>query len=215
LACRGDFVSFIDDDAVMDENFLAVMQERAACTDGRTILSGDLAERGRRICPSNLSFWGNFGKPPFPRLESVIFNSNLFPRKVFDEIAFDPLIRYGYEDSDFCSSALAKGYRIERVAEACNEHLPSQRNREASFAHRECSRYYTSLKRYFVIQRRLGAGMAYLLLAPVQGIAAATKRGQLGSILRVPVDYTAACGKFVQLLSGRATHRESLAEAHF
>ena len=179
-ACQTDFVCFIDDDAVASQNFLELMSAAVTANPGtRTVFTGDVLEGGtRRVSPMNMSFWGTFETTPARRIENVNLNSNAFPRSAFDDASFDRHIRYGYEDADFCAQLFAAYYRIVHVPEAVNVHLPSAINREASYAFREHARYYTSLKRYFVIRRRLDLGLAYIALAPMQQVMHRIKKGR-------------------------------------
>ena len=210
-ASRGAFVGFIDDDARMSEDFLEVMWEAGRNSDGRTIFTGDLIEKGRRWQPTNLTFWGHFGRPFRPGvdvLETVVFNTNLFPREVFERVSFDRHLRYGYEDSDFCAEALATGFRIEYIAAACNTHLPSDANRPEGEKLRERARYYTNLKRLWLVQRRPLAGLVFLCLGPVRQAASDFRRGSPGKVLRVLPDVIIALGHLADEVVSRRKRRE-------
>lgn len=170
-SCQGDFVSFIDDDARMAPDFIETLLPVAESSDGKTIFTGNLWENGALLSPTNLTFWGHFGAPVVERLETVIFNTNLFPRAVFEVASFDRHLKYGYEDSDFCSQALAAGFRIVHVPQVCNTHLPSDINRAYCYQFREEARFYTSLKRYWILRRQPHVALAYCILAPAHQIA--------------------------------------------
>ena len=196
----------------MSGDFLSTLWPLARAGDGRTIYTGDLVERGRRYQPTNLTFWGHFGGPFRPgvdELRTVVFNTNLFPRGVFGRVRFDRHLRYGYEDSDFCTEALAAGYRIEYVAAACNTHLPSPVNRAAGVRLRERARYYTNLKRFWLLQRRPLAGTAFLLAGPARQFASRLARGAVGDALRVVPDVAVALGHLADEAVSRRRGREA------
>jgi glycosyltransferase involved in cell wall biosynthesis len=193
-AALGDYFSFIDDDAIMSPTFLKQMQETAATSCGREIFTGDVLEAGKRITPSNITFLGHFGRKVRDRLETVNFNANAFPRSTLSVASFDRHLRYGYEDSDFCTQALSAGYRIVHRPEICNEHRPSPINRSASYTFREESRFYTSLKRYALIQRRPPEALAYLLIAPVHQALHHVKAGRVDAIGCIARDMETALG---------------------
>jgi len=193
-AAVGDYFCFIDDDAIMSPTFLEQMQQAAASSSGREILTGDVLEAGQRISPSNITFFGHFGREVRDRLETVNFNANAFPRSTLSVASFDRHLRYGYEDSDFCTQALNAGYRIVHRPEICNEHRPSPINRAASYTFREESRFYTSLKRYALVHQKPPKALAYLLIAPVHQALHHVKAGRFDAIASVASDMETALG---------------------
>lgn len=193
LSCRSDYVCFVDDDALVSPDFLRLMSEAARSLDGRTLLSGDVLEGGvERVSPRNLSFWGTFEKEPGGLLQNINLNSNAIPRVAFESAAFDPRIKYGYEDADFCAQLIARGFRIVHVAEAVNRHMSSPENRVENIGHREHARYYSSLKRYLVIRRRFDLAIAFAILAPLQQGAHRFKHGRWRSVPQVGSEFSRA-----------------------
>ena len=198
LSARGEYFSFIDDDAIMSPTFLKEMQNAAAASSGREIFTGNVLETAKVITPTNLTFLGHFGRPVVDRLETVNFNANAFPRSTLSVAAFDGHLRYGYEDSDFCSQSLAAGYRIVHLPGVCNEHRPSPINRTASYQFREASRFYTSLKRYALIERRSIKALAYLLIAPVHQMAHVVRASRFSDVGDVLTDVQTALRSYRQ-----------------
>ena len=139
------------------------------------ILTGDVLEDGeRRTPPTNPSFWGHFGRPPRGSYKTVNLNCNLFPRSAFQVARFDEAIAYGYEDMDLCAHLLVRGYRISYHSELVNQHIPPPK--DADILRRqgdqsEQARFYTSLKRYLLWQRKPLKALAYVLLAPLHQTA--------------------------------------------
>ena len=171
-AAAGQYISLLDDDAEVTPNFVRVAVDIASVADGRTLFTGDVMEDGvRRVVPSNPTFWGHFGKPlNAGACEIVQLNSNLFPRSALADARFDERIVYGYEDMDLCQQILAGGHRIEYRPELVNLHLPPPKTRQVKLTqHRmaERARYYTSIKRYLLWQRRPLMAGVFVAIAPL------------------------------------------------
>ena len=208
---RTSHVSLLDDDAVVDRNFVKLALEHARKGDQRIIVTGNILEMGERlICPGDSDFCGHFTYgPPHPkwwkrgtgRFETIQLNCNLFPTKAFSEASFDELIEFGFEDMDLCSDLLARGYRIEWDPAMVNNHLPpARKDNEQSKRHRlwTQARYYTSLKRYFVWNRQPHLGFAYLLIAPTKVILHSIKWRKWQDILPTPHNLLTAVRLFLR-----------------
>lgn len=171
-ASAGQFLAFLDDDGLMAPDFVSVAASLVLPSGGRTIFTGDLleAEQQWRLPPTNPNFWGHYGAKPRGRYLTIHINSNVMPRTVFQHISFDENLRYGYDEMDICSQALAAGYRIAYRPQLQNRHIPppkpaaarAQEQREA-----EGARFYTSVKRLWHLQRRPLSAAAYVALAPL------------------------------------------------
>ncbi|MBV9848954.1 MAG: glycosyltransferase family 2 protein [Armatimonadetes bacterium] len=185
-ACSGTYVSLLDDDALLSENFIDTAGRLIAQSDPRTIFTGDVVEGGRIIQPRNPSFWGHFNRQACGRHETINLNSNLFPRSAFDLAAFDEAITYGCEDMDICSRLLAAGYRIEYRPELVNQHIPPPKSAALLDRQRQQSeqaRFYTSLKRYLLWQKKPLKALAYVILAPLHLTAHHLRRGRFDQAL--------------------------------
>jgi len=173
-----DFVSLLDDDAVMGQDFVARSFPLLRELDKKTLVTGDVVDYGRLVIPRNPSFLGFFERLPEGRNETINLNSNLLPRAAFDQVQFDEEIAYGYEDMDLCSHLLSLGYEIRYEPNLMNEHFPPPLTDEQTRARRiksERARFHTSVKRYFRWERNWTKGGAYLLVAPLHRAAHALK----------------------------------------
>jgi glycosyltransferase involved in cell wall biosynthesis len=169
-----DYVSLLDDDAVVGDQFVAQVVALLPKLADREIVTGDLIETDTLVTLKNASFWGYFTGDPSRRNETIHLNSNAFPRKAFEEVQFDEDIAYGYEDMDVCSHLLSLGYRIRHEPSLVNRHLPPKMDAPTFRARerlQERARFYTSVKRYFKWERNWIKGIAYLLLAPLHRAA--------------------------------------------
>ncbi len=166
-ACAGDYVALLDDDAALTPEFVRQAEHLAGTSDGKTIFTGRVWENGSPLPLRNPSFWGHFTGNRMVRHETIHLNCNLFPSLALSRASFDEKIVYGYEDMDLCSQLLAVGYRIEYRTELNTQHFPPPRDPAQWLHQTEQARYYTSLKRYLIIQRKPMTALAYLLLAPL------------------------------------------------
>lgn len=175
------FVSLLDDDALVSHEFVRQANEITACLPTRVLVSGSVAETERLLAPSNPTFLGFFGKPPSRRLENINLNCNLFPRMAFADASFDEAILYGYEDMDLCARLVSLGYQIRYEPHLVNIHLPPKRSAELEknrFIMTERFRFYTSAKRYLLWERSWWKLVAYTLIAPVHRASHAVKTGK-------------------------------------
>lgn len=182
-AADGDFLLFLDDDAVLGESFLATMEARLATVPPsqrrRTILAGTELNRGRTVVPNEQDLLG-FQSRPYRQgeaLRTVVINAALFPRELFDRVRFDPRLKYGLDEVDVTTQAVACGYRIVPCFEASNSHFPSALGRETYGEAAIAARLYVTLKR-----RRYTEGSRL--------------RGWTGFGLAVAHAYLAACGQY-------------------
>jgi glycosyltransferase involved in cell wall biosynthesis/GT2 family glycosyltransferase len=209
-AAAGEYVSLLDDDGEVTPSFVCQAQDLAARSDSRTIFTGDVMESGtHRVAPSNPTFWGHFGRPlrAAGACETVQLNCNLFPRCAFDTAGFDEQIVYGYEDMDLCQQLLAAGFRIEYHPQLLNLHLPpvkTGQTKQAQVRLAERARYYTSLKRYLLWQRKPLKGWAFAAVAPVHEAVHHLRHRRVGESLRGFVD---VCWALDRVWAGRTEPR--------
>ena len=173
-----DYVSLVDDDAVLGNTFVSGVIDMLPRLPAKVVVTGDLIEDDILLSPSNPSFWGYFAEPPTVRNETIHLNSNVFPSKAFSSVSFDENIAYGYEDMDVCSQLLALGYEIRHEPGLVNYHVPPATNfpvPKSRELQRERARFYTSVRRYFIWEKKWVKGCAYLLLAPLHRIGHALK----------------------------------------
>jgi glycosyltransferase involved in cell wall biosynthesis len=152
-AAEGDQLLFLDDDALLGEDFLARMERRLeAMAPGRrrrTILAGTEINRGHTVLPNEQDLLGfqsrayRQGEP----LRTVVINATLFPRGLFDRVRFDPGLVYGYDEVDFTTQAVAAGFEIVPCFDASNMHFPSAVGRQNYSEAATAARLYVTLKR--------------------------------------------------------------------
>jgi glycosyltransferase involved in cell wall biosynthesis len=182
LRARTADVLFLDDDAELDERFveraLRAREEPGAPRPGDVIVTGGELNRGELVHPNDQGFLGYqnrvYGRGA--RRATVVINAALFPRAVFDRVRFDPQLRYGYDEVDVSTRAVAAGWRIVHVPDAVNRHHPSPVNRGEYAPYVEASRLYVTLKRRALTERRPAAALAFGAVAPLHLLAAAARR---------------------------------------
>ena len=150
---RGETLIFLDDDAALGKDFL---KEVASCLGrvppqrrARTIVTGVEIKSGRTIMPNRQGILG-FQSRPYGQgeaLQTVVINATLFPRTLFDSVRFDPRLRYGYDEVDISTQAVARGFEIVPCFSAANCHRPSPVGRAEYRSFTEASRLYVTLKR--------------------------------------------------------------------
>jgi glycosyltransferase involved in cell wall biosynthesis len=177
-AAIGDFVLFLDDDCLLDPDFLrhAVARLSEADHQQRTIVNGCELKHGTRIVSRDQCFLGfqNRAYNPPDDFYSVVMNAALFPRDLFSHVRFDERLIYGYDEVDLTTRAVANGYHIVNCPDAVNQHFPSPVNRDYYGAHASASRIYVTFKRYFWTQRRPLKAVAYLLIGAFHIVASMT-----------------------------------------
>ncbi len=200
-AVTGSHVLFLDDDAVLGENFIekAFAYLAADIAKGgdpeKIIVTGLQEDHGILMAPRNQDFLGHQkviyedGKP----IETVVINSALFPVQVFEKVLFDEKLVYGCDEVDFTSRAVKKGFKIILCLQAINYHYPSLINRDFYQPYHEASRMYVTFKRYFSTDKNLIKTLLFLIVGSVhttlyslkssgiKGIASVMKTFQLTS----------------------------------
>lgn len=170
LGVTGTHVLFIDDDVVLDADFLGKMASRIGSLHGadRVIVTGTEMSNGVHVFPHDMGFLGfqDTSHAEAGRGYSVVINSTVFPRQIFYEQKFDESLVYGYDDIDFAARAVClRGYRVHLYPEAVNQHHSSPINREFYVPFTEASRIYVAFKKYYWLEKRRGKALCYLALA--------------------------------------------------
>ncbi len=173
-ASAADYISLLDDDAAVSDSFVYEARLFAAKAVPKTILTGPVIEPGKVVEPANPGFWGHFTLPPQGHYKTINLNSNVFPRAAFAAAYFDEAIAFGYEDMDLCARLISTGFSIQYETKLMNFHFPASTsgaisNQRASQI--ELARFYTSLKRYLLWERRKTAFLAFVVLAPLHRAA--------------------------------------------
>ena len=177
-AATEDLILFIDDDCLLGEQFLenALGELRH---DGwrRTIISGLETNGGHLIEPADQDFLGfqRLTYEPGARVNTVVINSALFPRELFDIMRFDEQLVYGCDEVDLTTRAVAAGFTIRLCRGAVNDHRPSAANRDYYSDFAISSRIYVTFKRYFCTERRRAKGLMFLLVAIPHALATSVR----------------------------------------
>jgi GT2 family glycosyltransferase len=173
-AVTGSRVLFIDDDAVLGEQFLekivahleAYVQNEGGDIE-RLIVTDPQLDHGVLMFPNDQDFLG-FQRIPYQEgdpIRTVVINSAVFPATVFQKVLFDEKLVYGCDEVDFTTRAVKEGFKILLCPEAVNLHLPSQINRDFYKPYHEASRIYVTFKRYFSTEENRLKALIYLLIA--------------------------------------------------
>lgn len=186
-AVTGDHILFLDDDACLGEHFLeralACVRRHLAAGE-RVVVSGCENNRGVVVKAHDQSFLG-FQNVPYARsaeLNTIVINSTLFPKALFETTRFDENLVYGCDEVDIALRAMRLGYRIVHSDEAVNFHYPSPVNRSYYKPHLDVSRLYITFKRYAVYQRSYLKAATFAVLAPTHCLLAAIKRRGIAGI---------------------------------
>jgi GT2 family glycosyltransferase len=188
-AVEGDFVIFLDDDAMLDRNFIAIAQAFAGerSLDLTTIiLTGIEMTNGREVLPSDQNFLGYQRRPYHAgeALNTLVMNSALIPAQAARRIGFDELLVYGYDEVDFALRARAQNISIMFCPGLRNQHFPSAINREFYRPFTDASRIYVTFKRYRMLENSIPKAWLYLAIASLHLFAANLKRSGLDGVLQ-------------------------------
>ncbi len=178
----GDYLLFLDDDGTLGETFL----EQVGCLLGgldpearaRAIVTGADIEDGRLVVPSDQGLLGFQSRPyePGAPLHTVVINAALFPRRLFENVGFDPNLKYGFDEVDVTTRAVAMGFTIVPCFDAVNYHFPSPVGRGEYRDQASASRLYVTLKRRRWTEGSRLRGWSGFGLAVAHLFAASVKR---------------------------------------
>jgi GT2 family glycosyltransferase len=181
-AATGTHVLFLDDDACLSATFLDAVAARLDALSPQagasTIVTGRERRPDRVTAARDQSFLGfqerayADGEP----MRTVVINATVFPAPLFARLGFDELLRYGYDEVDLTTRAVALGYRIVAAPDAINDHFPSPTNRDEYRAVVDASRLYVTYKRYRRTDHKPLAAFAYCFVAPVHLLLAVVRR---------------------------------------
>ncbi len=183
----GDYLLFLDDDGALGETFLEQVGRVLGGLDperrARAIVTGADIEDGRLVTPNDqglLGFQSRAYKPGAP-LHTVVINAALFPRRLFEDVGFDPNLRYGFDEVDITTQAVARGFTIVPCFDAVNYHFPSPVGRAEYRDQASASRLYVTLKRRrWTEGSRLRAWFGFVLGVAHLFAASVKRRGPAG-----------------------------------
>ncbi|MEM7726625.1 MAG: glycosyltransferase [Cyanobacteria bacterium P01_A01_bin.45] len=155
-----EFVAFVDDDILVEPDFLACAVEKYQQLSpeerNNTILSGVSKFNDEdALVPAKLSFQGHFLPSDAP--ETVVIHAALFPRKFFTQEQWDENIYFGYEDAELCLRAIKRGYKIiscpgmvvkSSITQSSTLDAPGIGGISNYQLHIEAARLYVGIKRY-------------------------------------------------------------------
>jgi GT2 family glycosyltransferase len=181
-AVTGSHVLFIDDDVILDENFLEIVRNRLAKHAeqepiDKVIISGIENKNGQLVFPGDQSFvgWQNVPYKENDTVRTVVINSAVFPVSVFNNTLFDERLVYGNDEVDFTTRATLKGFKIILLPEAINYHYPSEINRDYYKPYHDSTRIYVTFKRYFSTENSKLKAIVFLPYSLVHAIAFTTR----------------------------------------
>ncbi len=183
----GDYLLFLDDDGALGETFLEQVDRVLGALEparrAHAIVTGADLEDGRLVVPNDqglLGFQSRAYKPGAP-LHTVVINAALFPRRLFEDIGFDPNLRYGFDEVDITTQAVARGFTIVPCFDAVNFHFPSPVGRDEYRDLASASRLYVTLKRRrWTEGSRLRAWFGFGLAVAHLFAASVKRRGPAG-----------------------------------
>jgi len=177
-AVTGSQVLFIDDDVILNENFLELVCNKLAKLAeqenlDKLIISGIENKNGQLVFPGEQSFvgWQNVSYKEGDTIKTVVINSAVFPASLFRNTLFDEKLVYGNDEVDLTTRAIEKGFKIILLPEAINFHFPSEINRKYYEPYHDASRIYVTFKRYFATENSKLKALVYLPYAIIHAAA--------------------------------------------
>jgi GT2 family glycosyltransferase len=177
-AVTGSHVLFIDDDVILNNNFLEVMYARLRKyveqeSIDKLIISGIENKNGELVFPGDQNFvgWQNVFYKEGDTIRTVVINSAIFPVSVFRDTLFDEKLVYGNDEVDLTTRATKKGFKILIFPEAINFHYPSEINRDYYKPYHDASRIYVTFKRYFSTENNQIKALIFLLYVFIHTVA--------------------------------------------
>lgn len=174
----GSHVLFLDDDAELAPDFLLRVR-RLLSEDrelgARLIVTGrERRDDGHVTAARAQSLLGHqeraYGADD-PR-DTVVINAAVFPVALFAHLRFDERIRYGYDEVDLTTRAVALGFAIIEDPLAINLHHHSTAARGDYESVTDASRLFVTHRRLRDTERRPMAARGYLALASAHLVAA-------------------------------------------
>ncbi len=177
-----EYLLFLDDDGTLGSSFLEEIDRTLGGLDAedraKAIVTGVDVEGGEVVTPNDQGLLGFQSRPykPGEPLHTVVINAALFPRRAFDQVRFDTNLRYGFDEVDITTRAIALGYAIVPCFEAVNYHFPSTVGRGEYQNLASASRLYVTLKRRRWTEGSRFRGWLGFALAVAHLYAASVKR---------------------------------------
>lgn len=178
---EADWVVFLDDDARLSPDFLTRMVSalESESDPGHVIATGRERRNDTRLTAARDQSFLGFQEVKYESGDApntVVINAAVFPAELFTQIGFDESLKYGYDEVDLTTRALAAGYRIVSVPDAVNDHYPAPANRDEYRAVVDASRLYVTYRRYWTTDRRRLRALGFAAAAPAHLFAASIKR---------------------------------------
>lgn len=208
-AASGTHVAFIDDDVVMDPDFISRVTAIAQRNDALAIIAGVEVNNGRVVHPENVTFLGHqaIKYAPGETRETIVINATAFPIGMFRTTLFDPLLVYGSDEIDLTTrAAVLHGYHIVFDEELRNAHYPSPTNRDYYSSFVEASRIYVMFKKYFLVERRFWKGSLFVAVAYPHILLFYLRRHRLGGLARFGRTARTSLAYIRACLADRAAH---------
>jgi len=171
------YLTFIDDDARVRHGYTQTLARLLAGMGEREVVTGSVVNHftdgtEQLSVPGSADFLGFATRPWGAGHGNMIeMNATLFPTAAFEEVGFDELLRYGYEEIDLSRQLAAAGYRLRHDPELLLDHHPGTTPLDAR-PWVDSSRLYATMKHYTRIAPSPARALAYALLAPAHHIAA-------------------------------------------
>ncbi len=171
LAANSDVIVFLDDDTLLEPDFLANveraysdMRQSKAC---KTILVGvRYNEHGKQELPSRLNFRGYFEPAENPHVAGASYSA--YPTAFFAGEKWDENIYYGYEDAELSLRALERGYELKFSPNLKALDIGREGSLDISLQSErvllESARLYVGVKRYLRISRDLPRLAGFVIL---------------------------------------------------
>ncbi|MEM1211386.1 MAG: glycosyltransferase family 2 protein [Planctomycetota bacterium] len=161
---------FLDDDAGLFEDSLVHFAELTS--EGERVITG-LEHNGepnpRIVEPRETDFWGvQRLMPDLDDLHVIVINATLMPRRIFESVRFDEVLRYGSDEVDIARQARGLGFEIVHKTQFKTWHRPSYSDRQEYSERLATSIVYATLKDKLLIRRNLLGALVYLLLGPAK-----------------------------------------------
>jgi GT2 family glycosyltransferase len=209
---------FIDDDAVVGPDFFPVVERIIDESTEHDVVTGHIINhytdgevQAKR--PGSADFLGFETRPWGQGHGNMIeMNATVFPRAAFDEVAFDPRLKYGYEELDISRQLVAAGYRVRFDDRLFVDHYPEEvRSGYRGFA--DAARMYATWSYYAQVRRSPGRAAAYTVVAPTHHLLAAASRRHPGLTLPEAVRHIRAAAQMVTQRCGETRRRNRQQEA--
>ncbi len=184
----GTHVLFLDDDARLSSGFLSAVTTRLGAEPRASrslmIVTGR-ERRGEHVTAARDQSFLGFQERAYEAaqaMSTVVINATVFPVELFRRLGFDERLRYGYDEVDLTTRAVALGYRIVAAPDAINDHFPSPTNRDEYRPVVDASRLYVTYKRYRYTDGRRLLALAYCVVAPTHHVFAVVRRQGLSGV---------------------------------